>query len=237
MSQIAEAIRSLAVAQKPGRGVSLYSRYINRPLGRLLAAVSHAIGLSPNQVTLISAVLTSAGIVMIATIEPSTPMAVGVTAALLLGFAFDSADGQLARLRGGGSPVGEWLDHIVDSGKMVALHGAVLVFLYRFADLPDDRLLLVPLGFQLVAVVMFAGGLIADLLMRGQPVRSDRPVSLSRAVLLLPVDYGVLCFVFLFLAVPTVFVAVYAGLFVVNAVLLPVLVVRWFRRLSARPDH
>lgn len=37
------------------------------------------------------------------------------------GYACDSADGQLARLRYGGSAAAEWLDPAVDAGKILSL--------------------------------------------------------------------------------------------------------------------
>jgi phosphatidylglycerophosphate synthase len=45
-----------------------------------------------------------------------------ITVVLVLGYALDAADGQLARLRGGGSSLGEWLDHMIDSAKVVGPH-------------------------------------------------------------------------------------------------------------------
>ena len=68
--------------------------------------------MTPNQVTVLSAVATGAGLVLLVSGEPSPLRAAGVTVLLILGFALDSADGQVARLTGGGSPSGEWLDHV-----------------------------------------------------------------------------------------------------------------------------
>ncbi|MFP3386663.1 CDP-alcohol phosphatidyltransferase family protein, partial [Tritonibacter sp. SIMBA_163] len=83
-----------------------------------------------------------------------------------VGYAFDSADGQLARLRGGGTPAGEWLDHVVDSIKTTALHLAVLIGWYRHYDVTDVRLLLIPIGFTLVASVFFFVQIVTDQLRR-----------------------------------------------------------------------
>ena len=63
----------------------------------------------------------------------------------MFGYALDSADGQVARLTGGGSLLGEWLDHMIDSTKIAALHLAVLLHACRHTDLPAGWLL-VPLG-------------------------------------------------------------------------------------------
>lgn len=165
MGRVGTALRELRGAQKSAKGVSLYSRYVNRPTGRYLAAGSYVLGLSPNQVTLVSAAFSFAAIAAVALAAPSWALGVAVWAALALGFAFDSADGQLARLRGGGSAAGEWLDHVVDCAKVTALHSCVLIAFYRFPEeygLPGDGWLLVPLGFQFASVVTFFGGLLTE---------------------------------------------------------------------------
>ncbi|GAA2594786.1 CDP-alcohol phosphatidyltransferase family protein [Streptomyces axinellae] len=237
------ALRELRGAQKTAKGVSLYSRHINRPLGRVFAAAAHRVGLGPNQVTLLSAAFSFAGVTAVALVRPSWTLGVCVYAALVVGFALDSADGQLARLRGGGSPAGEWLDHVVDCAKIVALHSAVLISFHRFAALPGEGWLLLPLGFQLVAVLIFFGGLLTDKL-RPRPsapppaaggpdaVPGSPGPSRLRAVALLPVDYGVFCAVFLLLGGPGPFRAAYAALFGCYALFLAAFCVKWFRELS-----
>ena len=128
-----ETVRRLAQAQKTSKGAPAYSRFVNRKAGRYLAAVAYRSGRTPNQVTTVSAAFSAVAIALAALLRPRC---VGVVVSVLLavGYAFDSADGQLARLRGGGTPAGEWLDHVVDSAKICALHLAVLVSFYRFGD-------------------------------------------------------------------------------------------------------
>lgn len=177
MGSVSTALLELRTAQKSAKGVSLYSRYVNRPAGRCLAAVSHALGLSPNQVTLVSAVFSFAAVAVVALGEPSWGQGAAVWAGLAVGFAFDSADGQLARLRGGGSAAGEWLDHVVDCAKITALHSAVLIAFYRHPGhfgVTDDAWLLVPLGFQFAAVVTFFGGLLTEKLTPAGPRQPGR---------------------------------------------------------------
>ncbi len=234
----AEALRRLRGAQKSGKGVSLYSRYVNRPVGRVLAAGAYRAGLTPNQVTMLSAAFSFAGVAAVALVVPGWPLAVCVYLALAVGFAFDSADGQLARLRRESSAAGEWLDHVVDCAKITALHAAVLISFYRFFDLPGDGWLLLPLAFQCSAVLIFFGGVLTEKLLP-KPAAKEVGTAPSRvrAVALLPVDYGVFCAVFLLLGDPRLFLAGYAMLFAASALFLVAFLVKWFRALSAvRPD-
>lgn len=228
------ALRALRDAQKTSKGVSLYSRYVNRPAGRVLAAGAYRLGLTPNAVTLVSAAFSFCGLAAVALVPPSWPLALAVYAALALGFAFDSADGQLARLRRESSAAGEWLDHVVDCGKITALHSAVLVSFHRFFDLPGQAWLLLPLAFQFAAVLIFFGGLLTEKLRPRPPQGAARPApSTVRAVALLPVDYGVFCAVFLLLGSQPAFRAGYAAFFAVHLLFLMAFAVKWFRELSA----
>ena len=119
------ALSALATAQKSSSGAPAYSRFVNRRLGRWAAAAAWVVGATPNQVTALSAVCTFAGIALVAAVPSGALVAVAVVLLLVVGYALDSADGQLARLRGGGSPAGEWLDHVIDATKIAVLHLAV----------------------------------------------------------------------------------------------------------------
>ncbi|MGW7575926.1 CDP-alcohol phosphatidyltransferase family protein [Streptomyces sp. NPDC054765] len=240
MSQFGYAIRELSAAQKSAKGVSLYSRYVNRPAGRVLAAVGYTLRLTPNQVTMISAVFTFAGVVMIAALRPSPAAAAGIFAVLFLGFALDSADGQLARLTQGGSAAGEWLDHVVDCAKMLALHMAVLLSFYRHFGFSDPRCLLIPVAFQFAAVMVFFGGILTEQLKRADRLKNGAggpvpaaPGSTLRSVALLPVDYGVFCAVFLLFGSRDLFMAAYCALLAAHVLFMVAFLVKWYRELSA----
>ncbi len=228
-------VRRLAGAQKaPAVGSPAYSRFVNRRVGRYLAAAAYHLGLTPNQVTAVSALFSLAGILLVALVEPAWWVAVTVALALALGYALDSADGQLARLRGGGSPGGEWLDHVVDCVKILALHSAVLISLYRFADLHPGWLL-VPLAFLVVDSTAFFAMTLNDQLKRGRAAPEAGPVvpSLRRSLLVLPTDYGVLCLAFLLFGWPAGFLAAYGLLLAANAAYLLAALVKWYRDISA----
>lgn len=231
-------VAALAAAQKTTKGAPAYSRFVNRPLGRRLAAVAFRLGMTPNQVTAISAVLSFAAIALIALGRPSWTVGVLVALGLVLGYAFDAADGQLARLRGGGSPAGEWLDHMVDAAKISSLHLAVLISFYRFMPLPSRSLLLVPIGFAIVAAVMFFGMILNDLLRRSVTATTGRTIERGttsglRSLLVMPTDYGLLCVVFVLLGVPSVFVWVYLVIFAGNAGFMGLAAVKWFSDMKA----
>ena len=228
-----EALQRLRDAQKSSKGVSLYSRWINRPLGRVFAAGAATLGIGPNTVTLLSAVTTAAGLVLLVVAPVSLATGVGVAALFVLGFALDSADGQVARLTGSSSPAGEWLDHVVDAGKMVAVHAAVLIALWRDEVAPGW--LALSLGYQFVSVVFFAALTLFPLLRRGEPAAAGSP-STVRSVALLPADYGILALAFVLWGAQPVFLVVYAALFAATTVIAAALCVKWFRGLSpARP--
>lgn len=230
------ALRQLSQAQKPARGVPGYARFVNRPAGRLFAAAAHRIGLSPNHVTAASGLVTFPAIAAIAFCSPSYALGGWVALALLVGFALDSADGQLARLHGSASPAGEWMDHVADCAKFLGIHAAVLISFYRFFDLPRPVLLLTPIGFQCAGVLLFFGGILTEQLRRQQadgragPVR---PPSTVRGMALLPLDYGLLCLVFVFLGNQRVFFTLYAALLVAHVMFVPAFFAKWFRELSS----
>jgi phosphatidylglycerophosphate synthase len=233
-------LRTLSAAQKGSTGAPAYSRFVNRPLGRLFAALAFSAGLTPNAVTGLSAACTFTGVAIVALVAPSVPVGLAVAACLVLGYALDAADGQLARLRGGGSPAGEWLDHMVDALKIASLHLALLVGLYRAEPFERGAWLLLPLGFSVVAVVLFFGTLLNESLraqhgVRTRADRSSQPAGVLRSLVVVPTDYGLLCWVFVLLGAPVVFLSVYAVLLVAVAAYLALACVKWFREMERLP--
>lgn len=225
----------LGRVQKSAKGAPAYSRFVNRRLGRLLAAVAYHRGLTPNGVTALSAACSFVGIAVIALVRPSWPVGVAVALLLVLGYALDAADGQLARLRGGGSMSGEWLDHMIDATKISSLHLAVLIAAYRFFDLPATGWLLVPMGFAVVGAVAFFAMILNDQLRRqaGAAPAPGGKASALKALLVVPTDYGLLCVAFVLLGAPLVFFAVYTVLFVGSAGYLLLAVRKWFHYMRS----
>ena len=226
------ALGRLRSAQKSSKGAPPYSLFVNRPAGRLIAAAAYRLGLTPNQVTYISAAWTFGGIALLGLAPPTAGVGLAVALLLMVGYAFDAADGQLARLRGGGSLVGEWLDHMIDAVKISALHLAVAVTVFRSFEVGLGWLI-APLAFTVVASVHFFGMILVDLLTRAQRARAGlgpvppQPASLTTTLLKLPTDYGVLCLSFVLLGARPVFLAVYAVLAAASAGYLLLVVRKW----------
>jgi phosphatidylglycerophosphate synthase len=231
------ALQQLSSAQKPGRGAPPYSRWVNRRIGRWLAAGAYVAGLTPNQVTLISAATTLVALILVATVAPAVWLGILVAVLLLLGYALDSADGQLARLTGGGSKAGEWLDHVVDATKIGVMHSAVIISFYRFSD-ERSGILLLPLGFMVVSFVFFFGMILTDQLRRAAAAEAGRSYAKPsggggalQTVVAIPTDYAVLCLAFALLGAHEAFVVIYALLFAAQALVLVAVLVRWWREL------
>lgn len=239
----AESMRRLGSAQKGrAKGAPAYSVYVNRPVGRVFAAIAYRLGLTPNGVTAVSAIVTFSGILVLALVPPTWWTGVLVWLLLAVGYALDSADGQVARLRGGGSIAGEWLDHFIDAIKIVSLPIGTAIALYRFTEVPD-LYLLVPLGFAVVATATFFGMILNDLLKSSKGIVSSAQrggSSVLRSLLVLPVDYGIVCLVYVLWGWTSVFVIVYALFFAAAAGFCLLAAIRWFRemrRLGSGPGH
>ncbi|MCG2620541.1 CDP-alcohol phosphatidyltransferase family protein [Arthrobacter sp. I2-34] len=237
-----ETVRALAGAQKAATpGTPAYSVLVNRRAGRLLAAGAYRAGLTPNMVSTISAAFTFSAITLLAAAPAGDSGPAGWTgpvvwAGLAIGYAFDSADGQVARLRGGGSLCGEWLDHVLDSIKASALHLAVLVCAYRTFGLDDPVWLLVPVAYCLVDAVAFLAMILTEQLRKNHFLKAGAAIprrigSRLKSLALLPTDYGFLCFVFLFIGAPLVFMGLYTLFFAANLAYLVLACVKWFREM------
>ncbi len=238
-----ETLQRLTSAQKAAApGAPAYSIFINRRMGRLLAAVAYRAGLSPNGVTAISAAFTFSAIITLAIAPPSIVTGVVVWLLLAVGYALDSADGQLARLLRRGSRAGEWLDHVIDALKAVSLHAAVLVSFFRFSPF-DDSWLLVPIGFQIVASGLFFAMILNDQLRAVHAAHLGRASvartgsTLRRAVLSAPTDYGIICMMFVTLGFPLLFLIVYTLAFTANATYFILAARKWFGDMRALDDE
>lgn len=232
-----QTVFQLSSAQKTAApGAPPYSVYVNRKAGKYVAAAAYRIGWSPNAITCVSAVLTFSGIILLATAPSSWWVGIAVWAMLALGYVFDSADGQVARLRGIGSPAGEWLDHVLDSAKLPSVHIAVLIAAYRNFPLSNEVWLLIPILYSAVASVAFFSMILNDHL-KTIHSRTPRAVTKKRSsaiksVALLPTDYGALCFLFVFMGSENLFLFLYSLFFLANAGHLLLASFKWFNDMK-----
>lgn len=225
-----QALYLLTAAQKPGHGVPAYTRWVNRRLARFAAAAAANRGISANAVTMISAAFSAAAIICLA-VAPASAWLGGVIATLLAaGYVLDSADGQVARLTGSSSLAGEWLDHVVDSVRVPAIHLAVLVGIWQTGMLPLWTCW-IPLAYAVTSAGHFMSQILAEQLLRNHASSSQAPAGTLRSWLVLPTDLGTLCWVFVLWGNPGLFIAAYGGLFLLQFVVVVASVRRKYRTL------
>lgn len=229
--------RLRAGASKSNKGAAGYTRWVNRPVGRRIAALAYGWGLTPNQLTLVSGTGTIGGILIIGATRPTWIVDVGAVLLMLVAYTFDSADGQLARLRGGGSLAGEYLDHCFDAIKTSIVHLAVLVVWFRYYDV-SRPVLLIPLAFAAIHPIFFFSLMLSDNLKARVHPAPAPPLSAPadgggylQSFVVLPNDWGVMCLSLALLPAMTVFGVVYTVLLAANSVFLLAGLVRWYRRL------
>ena len=111
------------------RGGGLFSEAVSQRLGALIARTGHRLGASPTVLTLVNLLVgLAASVTVIALAGPVADgsvagWAVGLAALVgwQLAYAFDCADGQLARVTGRTSPAGARLDVLCDVAAQIAL--------------------------------------------------------------------------------------------------------------------
>lgn len=173
-----------------------------------MAACAYGFRLTPNTVTAISAVLSFLGLILLLVLPYSGWTGLAVAVLLALGFVFDSADGQLARLYGRSSKAGEWLDHVVDALRAPSVHAAVAGAVI-LKDEAYSWLVAVALLYGVITSAQFLSQILAGAMVRSvgkDPVRGGN----LRSFLLLPTDTGTLCWAFVLWGFPTPFAVIYS---------------------------
>jgi phosphatidylglycerophosphate synthase len=232
-SRFGYARSRLAGAQKPTASTPAYLRFVNRKAGGLLAAAGYALRLTPTQVTVLSSVASFSAIAVLILRRPTALTGVVVSLLLLLGYALDAADGQLARVRGGGTKAGEWLDHVADIAKISSLHSAVAISVLRYFELDSLLYLAVPVIFLVANVTQFFGMMLRDKLTAATPAQPGQAGSSSLLVafLLQPLDHGSLALSFLVLGAHTLFLWCYGFLALCTALFAARSLTKAYRRL------
>ena len=128
------------------------TRRLSQPAGGVIAAAAHLLRLSPNAVTLL-------GLMVMLLAAASYAWCEGSAGALLagalfqLGFAFDCADGQLARATKRQSPFGGWLDVSCDHVRQGCICLALTVAVPTVTGYICSALLLAGLSVYLHTVM------------------------------------------------------------------------------------
>jgi len=97
-----------------------------RPLGFIIAKISHILGLTPTMLTLAGLFAGFLAAFFFLDINNITSLVIASLLFVLSGI-FDSSDGQLARMSGQSSPIGMMLDGICDSAVMISIYIAASV--------------------------------------------------------------------------------------------------------------
>ncbi len=128
--------------------------YVARPLAAILVAVLRRTPLTPNQVTILGA-LVFLGVAAALVMRLDTVGLLIAAAILELAYIFDCADGQLARIKKMTSEIGAYFDFLIDEVKALILVGACAVRLWLQTE--DDMWLIV--GIAGCAIVSIATSL------------------------------------------------------------------------------
>lgn len=120
-SEIAQTYRDSRKSQD-----ILWNTYVARPLAAVLVAVLRRTPVTPNQVTILGAIVFF-GVVAALVGWPGIGGLVAAAVILELAYILDCADGQLARVTGKTSPVGSYFDFLIDEVKALLLVGACAV--------------------------------------------------------------------------------------------------------------
>jgi hypothetical protein len=112
------------------------------------------------------------------------------------------------------------------------------VTMFVHMDLTTPWLLLIPIGYSVVACVSFFAMILNDQLKRVYAARAkvEAPAgrsTLLRSLMVIPTDYGFLCLVFVLLGSPVLFIVVYGLMAVANAGHLVLASRKWFRDMVA----
>lgn len=215
-----ETLKELNSAQKSGAGVPAYTRWVNRRIARIFAACAVKFGLGPNGVTTLSASVSVLGMLLIIFFPPSLLQALGAALLFALGYALDSADGQVARVMGASSPAGEWLDHVVDAMRTPAMHLTIVVGFIKYPaafPLTGWQLWWLPLAFTVLVAGHFISQILAEQLRNNRGIAAPATGGNLRSFLNLHMDAGIFCWIFIFWGSGLGFVLVYGLLFAANA--------------------
>lgn len=176
-------IAAIYRASKKKQDINWWTEWVCRPPAAVLVYLLKNTRATPNQVTFAATFIAFVSAVMFIVI-PGWLGAVLAALVFELSFILDCVDGQLARLKKEASPVGHYLDFLMDEIKAFFMFGAVTMRLWRFEPESDRAVMYLVSG--LVAMACLGTGLALTTFMRRAeygakpPTPDGQPVELSR---------------------------------------------------------
>ena len=125
------------------------TRLVSQRIGAVLAWLGCRLGLSPNAITLLGALVFLLAACLYAALPAGWPSALACLLLFQLGYGIDCADGQLARATARTSPLGAWLDIACDYFRTIALGAGMAAWIVRSGLSP---------WAALTAAVLFSSG-------------------------------------------------------------------------------
>ncbi|MBN1971470.1 MAG: CDP-alcohol phosphatidyltransferase family protein [Candidatus Delongbacteria bacterium] len=212
LNKFKENYNKLKYLQKGSLGTPAYTRYINRWFGRLFASFIALFEITPNAISLLSSIITLISFILFLLLNKIhffTSLVLVIL--LMLGYALDSADGQLSRLLIKQSKRGEWLDHTLDAIKIPLGHGVAIFYIINTWAINHSWFVL-----YLILLSLTSGRFLSNILKtklidykskKSQVDSTNNDV--IKSILLLPEDYGVYILLFLFTCKPNLFFVAY----------------------------
>lgn len=204
------------VASSKKSKTGIYTYYVNRNAAIPVTWLMWKIGLTPNAVSLISFTVTHVALALLIALGASAPVAIGAYLLLVLGYILDSSDGQLARVSGKISRLGEWIDHSFDIIKLLTINMTLGYVVIQAAVAADQSLTLpfLAVGLNLLSqpAHFFIVNMKIMLLGIQGPETDLRQMSPATVLALLirhGADYGLFIMIVLLLPWQEVFVPVY----------------------------
>lgn len=130
-------------ASKKKKDINWWTEWVCRPPAAFFVYLLQGTRVTPNQVTILSALICAGAGAMYITL-PGHLWVVMATVVFELSFVFDCVDGQLARVRKVASPLGHLFDFLMDEIKAMLLFGCITIRLW--IDSGDERFLVVGLA-------------------------------------------------------------------------------------------
>ncbi|MFH0903477.1 MAG: CDP-alcohol phosphatidyltransferase family protein [Pseudomonadota bacterium] len=137
-------------ASKKKKDINFWTEWVCRPPAAAIVLLLKDTRITPNQLTFVATLVAMVSAALFVVL-PGWWGAVVAALVFEASFVLDCADGQLARLRKQASPVGHYLDFLMDEIKAFIVFGAVAIRLWRFEDDPT-----VSLRYLLAGIVAMA---------------------------------------------------------------------------------